>query len=73
VLARVHSFSCDIVLTPLSWMAAMMVPLVTPTQPQMVELSDIDATSSPPSAEGGGNSRYRRCSERSALVRSQSM
>ena len=38
----------------------MMVPLVTPTQPQTVALSAISATSRPASAAGGGNSRCRR-------------
>ena len=73
VLARVHSLSCDSVLTPCSWIAWMMVPLVTPTQPQTVALSDISATSRPASAAGGGNSRCRRCAEMSASVRSHSM
>ena len=47
VEARVHSFSCASVLTPFSWIAWMISPLVTPMQPQTVSLSGIWATSSP--------------------------
>ena len=56
VLARVCSFSCASVFTPFVWMASMIAPLVTPTQPQTVALSAICAMSSPPSAAGGGKS-----------------
>ena len=60
--ARVHSFSCDSVLTPFSWMASMMVPLVTPMQPQTVSLSAIWAASAPGIRPGGKEQvlRYRR-------------
>ncbi len=46
VLARVCSFSCASVLTPFVWIASMIAPLVTPTQPQTVALSAICAMSS---------------------------
>ena len=73
VLARVCSFSCASVFSPLVWIASMIAPLVTPTQPQTVALSGICAMSRPVSSTGGGNSRWRRRSDRSVPARSQSM